>query len=92
MGGKKYPANYEHKIWGSKNEQIVEHTVGGGMVGEARGINWPRTERRERLSVRLSQVLSGCPGQVVNKSTLARLLKRLLHSYSPPNCIDLSQR
>ena len=41
-------------------------------------------------------LLSSCqvvlPGQVVNKSTLAQLLKRLRHSYSPPNCIDLSQQ
>ena len=41
MGGKKYPASYEHKIWGSKNKQIVEHTVGGGMVGEARALIGP---------------------------------------------------
>ena len=81
MGGKKYPASYEHKIWGSKNEQIVEHSVGDDYGGRGAGINWPRTES---TAVRLAQVLSGCPVQVVNKSTLARLLKRLRHSYSPP--------
>ena len=84
MGGKKYPASYEHKIWGSKNEQIVEHTVGGGMVGEARALIGPG---QKGLSVRLSRP----SGKQINPGSTSQKVAAFLFS-SIAYSIDLSQR
>ena len=76
MGGKKYPAAYEHKTWGSKNEQIVEHTVGGEDGGRGARHYWPRTERRERLSVRLSRP----SGKQINPGSTSQKVAAFLFS------------